>query len=383
MTLIKRNKVWHYQTKIEGKTFRRSTGQTDRRQAQRVAEQFRVEARLRKKQPEDWLRLSQAMNREVARIEADTSQGQAERTLTSFTAFLKWLKRDPDVTEISFETIETYQRHRLQNCRLSRSTVNKDINSLLSLLRQNGIRLPKPSCKAGGETEIRGLTRDELVLLFNKATDHYRPLYATLLFTGARPAELLPSGKSMHRPLLKSEVDLTNGLIHLRQAKKHPGKRARSRPPIPLPEDVLELLKEQIDRTPEDYPFVFTRAGNAARDFDATLQRAGIPKVDGAGRKLILHSFRHTYATLMAQLVHNNPHFLKAVLGHSRISTTDRYCEVQAEVVPIGNLNLSVSRRSGPPQHLATIESIQPNEDSEVVGPKGCQKGVPRMENAS
>ena len=119
-------------------------------------------------------------------------------------------------------------------------------------------------------------------------------------------------------------------------------KNTRQRPPIPVPEDVLVLLKEHVNGTAPDYPFVFTANSNSVRDFDATPDRAGIPKVDAAGRKLLLHSFRHTYATLMAEQVQNNPHFLKAILGHTRITTTDRYCQVQAAVVPISKLSLSL-----------------------------------------
>jgi len=205
--------------------------------------------------------------------------------------------------------LEDFQRHRLKTVALA--TAHKDLNFILRMLRENGIHLPKPASKAGRETEVRAFTREELVLLFNHVTDHYRPSYATLLVTGARPAELIPSLRSTHKPLLKTEVDFEAGVVHLRQAKGRSGKRVRCRPPIPIPRDVLGLLREQIARTPEFYPFVFTVAHDAARDFNATLRRAGIPKVDAAGRKLVLHSFRHTYATLMAAQVHNNPHFLK------------------------------------------------------------------------
>jgi hypothetical protein len=140
MTLIKRNKVWHYQTKIEGKTFRRSTGQTDRRLAEKVVQQIKDEVRLRKKQPEDWLRLSQAINREVARIETDISAHQAERALTVFSVFLAWMKRDLEITEITGEVLEAYQRHRLKTKSLS--TVNKDLHFVLRMLRGNDIYLP-------------------------------------------------------------------------------------------------------------------------------------------------------------------------------------------------------------------------------------------------
>lgn len=186
MTLIKRGKIWHYQTKINGKTFRRSTGRSDRRLAEKEARKIETEARLRKKQPSDWLRLSQAMDREVERIETDISARQAERALNSFTAFMSWLGRDPEITEITHDLLEDYQRHRLEKVALA--TAHKDLNFILRMLRQDGIHLAKPSPKAGRETEVRALTRDELILLFNHVTDHYRPLYATLLVTGARPA---------------------------------------------------------------------------------------------------------------------------------------------------------------------------------------------------
>jgi len=356
MTLIKRNRIWHYQAKINGRTFHRTTGHTDRRLAQQVARKIETEVRLRKKQPGDWLRLSQAMNREVARIETDVSGRRAERVLSSFGAFLKWLGRDPDITEITQDLLESFQRHRLKV--VARSTVNQDLTCLLRLLRENGIHVAKPSPKAGRETEVRAFTRDELVLVFNHVTEYWRPLYATLLVTGARPAELSPSPRSAHKPLLKTEIDFESGIIHLRQAKGRLGKRPRSRPPIPVPQDVLHLLKEQVARTPGAYPFVFTAAHNAARDFNRTLQRAGIPRVDAADRKLMLHSFRHTYATLMAGQVSNNPHFLKSLLGHSKITTTDRYCQVEACVVPISDFNLSLARKPTKGAPPATVEVI-------------------------
>jgi integrase len=129
-----------------------------------------------------------------------------------------------------------------------------------------------------------------------------------------------------------------------------------------VPEDALFLLKEQIARTPADYPFVFTSNSNSARDFYAALNRAEIPRVDPAGRKLLLHSFRHTYATLMAEQVQNNPHFLKAVLGHSKITTTDRYCQVEATVVPISRLNLSLRskpKNTGQPATVQDVSQVQ------------------------
>ena len=55
-----------------------------------------------------------------------------------------------------------------------------------------------------------------------------------------------------------------------------------------------------------------------------------ISKIDELGRKLTAYSFRHTYATLLAEHVGHNPFILKEVLGHSRLSMTERYCHPTA-----------------------------------------------------
>jgi len=53
-----------------------------------------------------------------------------------------------------------------------------------------------------------------------------------------------------------------------------------------------------------DGPFVFPERNSSLKNtFDRILKRAGIEKLDVLGRKVTAHSFRHTYATLMAQSV--------------------------------------------------------------------------------
>ena len=84
--------------------------------------------------------------------------------------------------------------------------------------------------------------------------------------------------------------------------------------------------------------------------------------MDPAGRKLLLHSFRHTYATLMAEQVQNNPHFLKSVLGHSKISTTDRYCQVEPRMIPIGDLNQLLAQKQGKPEQQAAGRIVPINQ---------------------
>ena len=335
--LIKRGKVWHYQTKIRGKTWRRSTKERDRARAEMVAKRIEVEVRLRRNRPDNWLKFSHAAHQEVQRLEIDVTQSQARRALTSFTQFLKWTRRDLDITEIDRALLEDFQRYRLRT--KASSTVSADLNFILRLLRQNDILVPKPSPKPGRFTESRAFTREEINRLFINCAPRMRPLYATLLCTGARVAELIPSDRSTHTPLLKSEIDFREERIHLRQAKGVPGRPAKARPPLPVPGFLLELLRWQVDQTPAEYELVFTKQHNLRRDFREALAAAKIKRIDAVGRRIWLHSFRHTYCTLLAQQVPNT-WLLKEILGHSKISTTEKYTHVSAEMVPIAAVDI-------------------------------------------
>ncbi|MEN6626646.1 MAG: site-specific integrase [Candidatus Sumerlaeia bacterium] len=65
-------------------------------------------------------------------------------------------------------------------------------------------------------------------------------------------------------------------------------------------------------------------------DVNRIIKRAGIAKINALGKKLTAHSFRHTFATRMAEQIGNNPFILKELMGHSKITTTEIYCQPQA-----------------------------------------------------
>ena len=62
----------------------------------------------------------------------------------------------------------------------------------------------------------------------------------------------------------------------------------------------MGMLVEQAAQSETD--FVFPIVFNLNRHFRRILKAAGIPRIDRLGRKLTAHSFRHTYATLMADM---------------------------------------------------------------------------------
>jgi integrase len=142
-----------------------------------------------------------------------------------------------------------------------------------------------------------------------------------MLLTGARPAELLPSPRSAHVPLLKTEISFADSTITIRTAKRQAGKARKSRV-VPVPAILLDLLRGQIQTHPGET--VFQPQSNLARGFDAILARAGIAKRNALGEKLTAHSFRHTHATLLS--AQGESQFaVQSALGHSQIATTARY----------------------------------------------------------
>ncbi|MBM3334923.1 site-specific integrase, partial [Candidatus Sumerlaeota bacterium] len=236
--------------------------------------------------------------------------------------------RDMLLDRIDTALLDRYQRKRLAE--VSQKTVRMEMNYVLRLLWLRGFQVVRPLPRPGRVTQQRAFTHDELERFFRACPLRYRTLYALMLTTGAREAELVPSAKSSHVALLKSEVDLGRRMITIRTAKAKPGAPVRSRV-LPVPDDLVEPLRIQMASVEGSH--VFRHYASSRRDFEAILRRAGITKKDELGRKVTSHSFRHTYATLIAEATGNNPFLVKEALGHQQLSTTERYCHVAAPQV--------------------------------------------------
>jgi integrase len=249
----------------------------------------------------------------------------------SLEKFRSWAD-DITLNQINSEMVERYQRCQLRKC--ARSTVDKDINYLLRLIRQNGFQVGRPSSKRGKTTEVRALTQDELKRFFTACSPEHKPMFLLMLVTGARPAEVLPSSRSGHVALLKRDLDIDNCRVTIRTAKQTSGSPIKSRIHT-IPQELMDLIVKSMATVKG--PHVFPGQMLLHRVFTRIIEEAGIEKVDPLGHKLVAHSFRHTYATMVAGTVGGNPFILKQALGHSKISTTDRYChpKAPAEIIDI------------------------------------------------
>jgi len=329
LRLMPKSKVWAYQCKINGKTWIRSTGQTDRKKAEKEIPRLRKLAQLLRERPNASPKLSKAIVEEVARIETDVSSSAAERVSYALRNFLEYAG-DIFLERVTAQLVENYQRKRLQEA--ARATIEKEVGFLLRMLRQNGFSILKPSPKKGKVTEQRAFTPHEVQRFFAACPDRLKCLYALMLATGARLAEMVPSPRSSHVALLKSEVDLAALRVTIRSAKNRSGTVGKVRV-LPLPAELVPLLERQMACVAG--PHVFKPLPDSPRDFDLILKRAGIPKVNDLGQKVTAHCFRHTYATMMAEAIGQNPFVLKEILGHKRLSTTERYCHLTAPSLPL------------------------------------------------
>lgn len=337
-TLFRQGKIWHFQISIQGKKQRRSLHTTDRETAEAQAARIVEEARLLAPSLENSPTVRTAALDEVARLEADTSPSQATRAAYAFAAFEAYVGDIP-IALIDLDGLEAYQRHRLLS--RARATVEKEIALIRRMLAEHDHPIAKPKAKRGRRTVIRAFTRDELARFLAATTDHFYALYSTALYTGARPTELVPSSTgAQHSALLKTEIDLEGPSILIRTAKGHRAEATRPRR-IPIPEDLADLLADQIAANPG--PYVFPKCSNLARAFNATLQRAGIDKTTQDGT-LDMRSFRHTYGTLQAAEGVESFN-LANVMGHAKTSTTQRYIDAAQTRAPILHVPIPIRRK--------------------------------------
>ncbi|NQU43090.1 site-specific integrase [bacterium] len=197
------------------------------------------------------------------------------------------------------------------------------------LLRENGFVVEKPKERRGRSSHGRPFSSDELERFFNTCAiwpasrpGCYLPLFALLLATGARPAELVPSPRSTHKPLLKTEIDLARETVTIRSAKER-GNAVGRASVISVPRPLLEMVLEAAPVGPYAFaPFAQT----IAQAFDRLLLHAQIPKIDHLGDRLTAHSLRHTFGTLLAAAGHNS-FVIQNLMRHKDPRMTAYYTE--------------------------------------------------------
>ncbi|MBA2643147.1 MAG: site-specific integrase [Actinobacteria bacterium] len=179
-----------------------------------------------------------------------------------------------------------------------------------------------------GRREMRILQRGEITALLDVADPRYRPLLAIAVFTGLRLGELLG--------LAWQDVDLGDGVIHVRKQLDRDGQRVAPKTPQAMRDVVLmpalgRLIREHRlasrHSRPRDLVFAsalgtgLDRRNVSRRGLERAVERAGLG--DPSRPTLRFHDLRHTFASLLvAQGM--NVVFVSRQLGHASPDITLR-----------------------------------------------------------
>ena len=107
------SKNFMYQTKINGITWTRSTGQSDEKKALKVVPKLEKIAEILRKNPESPKTLKPAIALEVKRVDEEVSKGQSIRVEYSLRNFMNFTG-DIRLEKIDTHLLERYQKERLK-----------------------------------------------------------------------------------------------------------------------------------------------------------------------------------------------------------------------------------------------------------------------------
>lgn len=226
-----------------------------------------------------------------------------------------------DVSAMSFEA---WRKGELENG-LSPKTLKEylsHLNCFLSwlegrdMLRENPLKVVKP-LPCINDDEGRAFSIDELGRLLEAVPSYRACVYTIAAFTGLRRSEL--------RALEWSSLDLDTAVpaVTLKRSKTK-NRRGGVLPLHPDAVAALRALKVMPGReNSKRKALVFYRGVTRMERFLADLVQANVSEFDEAGRRLVFHSFRRTWATfLTAGGV--QPRVAMSLMRHSDLRLTMR-----------------------------------------------------------
>lgn len=155
---------------------------------------------------------------------------------------------------------------------------------------------------------------DEWNRFYNSLKEDKKPLFYTLLSTGARINEVLN--------IKKRDIDLINGTVNLRVIKKRTNFSDGGQRTIPLSTEYLKFLNKYIKYLDEeDLLFRITKPG-VSQMFKRTLGKASLPE-----EEFSLHNIRKTLETWLCSLNIGLPIILKH-FGHNQSTALNHYIQM-------------------------------------------------------
>jgi integrase len=315
MALFKRGNIWHAYVSIDGTRYHKSTGTSNRRQAEAILRQFHDELNERRHRLPQ---LNPTMTfGELAALFIGSGMGRPH-SLDRLKHLLPFFA-DVPLLNINVSAIRKYRQERNQERTLTAATVNRDLSVLRRLLYwgvEEGYIASNPLGRLRMERERRTkrpvLSLREEQLLLRAAPEHLQRIILCALHTGMRRGEILTERWE--------DIDFDNRILHVSHSKTPEGE-ARE---IPLTNRLYELLRSSRQhRGP-----VFTYHGDPIRIIKTTwassLRRSGL-------RHFRFHDLRHTANTRM-MLAGVLQEVRREILGHSSQRSrdvNDRYTQIE------------------------------------------------------
>jgi integrase/recombinase XerD len=250
------------------------------------------------------------------------SQSTVKTYRNEFYQLLKELKEIP-VQNLTLETIRRYMLYCINKYKISEATANSRINAIKFYFEQVLgrerilVELPRPKKplqlpKVLGENELSRLFRSVINI-------KHKAILFTAYSAGLRVSEVVN--------LKLEDVDSDRMQLFIRCSK---GKKDRYVGLSPVLLDVLRAYIIKNERRPFKYLFESDQPGMpyCARSAQRVFQNARV--MAGIRKEVSFHSLRHSFAThLLEKGI--DVIYIKDILGHFNIKTTQRYLHVRKE----------------------------------------------------
>lgn len=370
MSLYKRGNKWWAYVWIDGVRHHKSTGTSNRRQAETIERQFHDELNEARHR---LLQLKPTMTfGELAALFIGSEMGKPH-SLDRLKHLLPFFADTP-LLHIDTSAIRKYRQERHREKTLTAATVNRDLSVLRRVLYwgvEEGYLASNPLGRLRMERERRTkrpvMSLREEHLLLAASPMHLQRIILCALDTGMRRGEILRERWE--------DIDFDNRILHVSHSKTPEGE-ARE---IPLTNRFYELLNaHRGNRGP-----VFTYDGDAIKIIKTTwassLRRSGI-------RHFRFHDLRHTANTRM-MLAGVLQEVRREIIGHSSQRSrdvNDRYTQIELpekreairklEVWLEGQTLLLQAGEAAPslplpPNQVTTTAKEQPHDGNEERSP--------------
>ena len=295
--MYQRNKKWYSDFWYEGQRYTKGWGKISKSVAREKERKFRNEVAsgeyekrtrniLFEKFTEQYLDYCKTTKRPSS---SKRDESSAKMLLKFFTG--KYL------SEITPWLIEIYRKERLG--KVKKATVNRErtcLSNMFQMAKKWGLAKVNPVQEVKRYREelkdVKPLTPEKEEELFDRFDKHPKsrhviPIVLTALNAGMRKGEILD--------LAKDNVDFKKRLIHVTHTKNW---EIRD---IPMNETLTRVLKEVMNKSSVDSPYVFTnpKTGKPYRDIKTSFNKA-IKKIGLEG--FTFHMLRHTWCSRMCEL---------------------------------------------------------------------------------